>query len=385
MSLADRPDAELGITYLRERGITNSTIQQHRIEIATNLTSDLFRSRLGFDALQEGKLADLATEVVWFPCRNFTGKQVSWIARPLPAIGDPKFLNPKGGAYPFIPLETWEAKDKSNKPLIPTEGPVKALALVQTGCLAIGVNGVWMATSKEPNGSVELVPALSEFVWSGRVVYLAFDADSATNSGVKQALMRTWLTLYKQGAKIRCLTLPLSQGKGVDDYLYAKQQAGEEPARVLEKLTDDAREPDASSMLDHEDLTMMKKELVTAHLDRSGASQLSRLLAGPLKVKASALEADIFDNDAESNKAFELTDPEPWPHCFDGAKLVAEIVELLRHHVVMSEEQAVAAALWIFLTYLEASVDVLPILAVTSPEKRCGKSTLLSILRAARA
>jgi Protein of unknown function (DUF3631) len=47
----------------------------------------------------------------------------------------------------------------------------------------------------------------------------------------------------------------------------------------------------------------------------------------------------------------------------------------------MSEEQAVATGLWIMLTYVEAHVDVLPILAVTSPQKRCGKTRLLSILQ----
>ena len=47
----------------------------------------------------------------------------------------------------------------------------------------------------------------------------------------------------------------------------------------------------------------------------------------------------------------------------------------------MSEAQAVAVALWVFLTYVETHVDVLPILAITSPEKRCGKTTLLSIVR----
>lgn len=380
MSLADRYEAELGTTYLSERGITNSTIQQYRIEIDTNLTSDLFRSRLGFDAFKEGKLADLAKEVIWFPCRDVAGKAVSCIARPLPTIGETKFLNPKGGAYPFIPTETWEAKDKPHKPLILTEGPVKALALVQAGHPAIGVSGVWMATRRGDNEHIELVSALKDFTWQGRTAYLAFDADSVTNPSVKQALFRTFLALYRQGSKVRFLRWPLSEGKGIDDYLHAKQLAGEEPAGVLAKLLDAAQE--VNSILVPEDLTIVQNELSFANLTGSQVSQISRILSKPLKVKVSALEQDAIDSCAGStNTAFELTDPEPWPHHVDGGELLGEIVELLRRHVVMSEEQAVAAALWIFLTYLEASVDVLPILAVTSPEKRCGKSTLLSILR----
>ena len=367
-------------SYLAERGITAETVQKHGIEIDREPTSERFRNRLGFDAFKEGKLADLAKEVIWFPCPDVTGKQVSWIARLLPAIGDAKFLNAKGGAYPFIQTEAWEARDKPHKPLILTEGPVKALALVQAGHPAIGVSGVWMATRRGDNEHIELVSALKEFTWQGRTAYLAFDADSVNNPSVKQALFRTFLALYKLGAKVRFLTWLLSEGKGIDDYLVGKQAAGKEPAGALTKLLDAAHE--VNSILVPEELTMVQKELASANLTCSQVSQISQILSKALKVRASALEQDAIDSCAGStNKAFELADPEPWPDPVNGADLLGEMVELLRRHLVMSEEQAVAVALWAMLTYVEAHVDTLPILAITSPQKRCGKSTLLSILR----
>src|SRR5260221_13255916 len=46
----------------------------------------------------------------------------------------------------------------------------------------------------------------------------------------------------------------------------------------------------------------------------------------------------------------------------------------------MTQQRAVAIMLWVFLSYLEAVVDCLPILAIRSPEKRCGKTTLLDVL-----
>jgi Protein of unknown function (DUF3631) len=46
----------------------------------------------------------------------------------------------------------------------------------------------------------------------------------------------------------------------------------------------------------------------------------------------------------------------------------------------MTQQKANAIALWIFLTYLEVAVDCLPVLAIRSPEKRCGKTTLLDVL-----
>jgi Protein of unknown function (DUF3631) len=46
----------------------------------------------------------------------------------------------------------------------------------------------------------------------------------------------------------------------------------------------------------------------------------------------------------------------------------------------MGQQKSNAITLWIFLSYLEAAVDCLPILAIRSPEKRCGKTTLLDVL-----
>ena len=365
--------------YLAQRGIQTATVEAFGIEIDTEPTAATFKQRLGFDGLPEGRLDSLAKQVLWVPCRDGEGKTVSWIARPLPAIGEAKFLNRTGEAFPFIPKETWEAKDKSNKPLILTEGPVKALAVTQSGQLSIGLGGVWMAVHKRADGTVELVRALNEFHWLRRTVYLAFDSDSTINPDVKQALLRTYLVLYKLGAKVRFLSWLRSEGKGIDDYLYAKELGGEEPRKALALVLDRAQGIDA--ILDPEDLTMMQKELAIANLPRSHVSQFARLIAVRLKVRASALEQDVLGNAGPANNKFELVDPEPWPHLFEGAELLAEIVEFLQRHVVLSEDQAIATALWIFITYLDNHIDVLPILAITSPEKRCGKTTLLTVLQ----
>jgi Protein of unknown function (DUF3631)/Domain of unknown function (DUF3854) len=363
--------------YLTDRGIATGTIQAYGIQIETKPTSKSFLDRLGFDKLGEGSLAELANQIIWFPCLDSAGQVLSWIARPLPDIEEAKYLNPKGGAYPFIPRQTWQAAAKPHRPIIITEGPVKALALAQAGQLAIGVSGVWMATRKRADGNVELISALRQFEWSGRGVYLAFDADFRTNPTVRQALVRTFLSLYKQGAKARLLSWASNQGKGIDDYLCSKGESGSVGA--LSKLIEGACE--IGKLIEPEDLTIIQNELAIANLSRAQLSQLSRILASPLKVKRSALEEDAAHEELETvGRAFTLTDPEPWPEPVEGIELIGETIEFLRRYVVMSEAEATAVALWISLTYLEQHVDTLPILAVTSPEKRCGKTTLLTII-----
>jgi hypothetical protein len=60
--------------------------------------------------------------------------------------------------------------------------------------------------------------------------------------------------------------------------------------------------------------------------------------------------------------------------------LLDELVVFPRRYVVMSEAQARAVALWIVHTHAFDAADASPYLAVTSPEKRSGKSRLFEVL-----
>jgi hypothetical protein len=77
-----------------------------------------------------------------------------------------------------------------------------------------------------------------------------------------------------------------------------------------------------------------------------------------------------------------LTDPEPWPEPVTLADVLAEAVAAVRRHVWVGENEAVAAALWAAWSYHVERFDVAPILRVTSPVKRCGKTTLGRVLAA---
>jgi putative DNA primase/helicase len=71
----------------------------------------------------------------------------------------------------------------------------------------------------------------------------------------------------------------------------------------------------------------------------------------------------------------------PWPEPIDLDVLLQRIVEKIRRHVVMSEDQAVAVALWVALTWVHETAAVhSPILLVTSAEANSGKSTLVGLV-----
>ena len=75
-----------------------------------------------------------------------------------------------------------------------------------------------------------------------------------------------------------------------------------------------------------------------------------------------------------------LEDPEPWPDPICGDSLIDGLTSTIRRYVSLSEESALAAALWVIHTHAFAHAQFSPRLTLSSPEKRCGKTTLLSVL-----
>lgn len=76
-----------------------------------------------------------------------------------------------------------------------------------------------------------------------------------------------------------------------------------------------------------------------------------------------------------------LADVEPWHEAVDGVALLEELVDVVLRFIVCTAETARAVALWIVMTWLIDSVDVAPIAMITAPEKRCGKTQLLILIK----
>jgi putative DNA primase/helicase len=93
-----------------------------------------------------------------------------------------------------------------------------------------------------------------------------------------------------------------------------------------------------------------------------------------------AAEREQFDDGNKQGRALRLPEPEPWPEPVNGAELLNAISTTIRQHVVMPNCAADTAALWVVHTYLLGVFGISPRLAITSPEKGCGKTTLLDVL-----
>jgi hypothetical protein len=73
-----------------------------------------------------------------------------------------------------------------------------------------------------------------------------------------------------------------------------------------------------------------------------------------------------------------VTKPQPPP---DTRGLLGDIEGAIRTFVVLSPQQLTVVALWVLHTHAVEAADTTPYLAITSPEKRCGKTRLLELLQ----
>jgi putative DNA primase/helicase len=145
---------------------------------------------------------------------------------------------------------------------------------------------------------------------------------------------------------------------------------------LKEALEDRSREDDQATVLQLAAMSAIE-------YDRCCEAKAERL-----GVRVTALDADVArarrelgGNGEASGGAVLFPTVEPWQSRIDGAALLDALGGLLHRYVVLPKHAETVIALWILLTNLHEAVWVCPLLVSTSPEKRCGKTTLLSLLR----
>jgi hypothetical protein len=107
-----------------------------------------------------------------------------------------------------------------DKPLILTEGELKAAKACKEGFPTIGLGGVYNWRSYKLG--LAWLPSLEQVVWLRRHVYICFDSDYQTNPMVCTALRELADELHRRGAFVHLVSLPALPGLdkvGLDDFL----------------------------------------------------------------------------------------------------------------------------------------------------------------------
>ncbi len=104
-----------------------------------------------------------------------------------------------------------------------------------------------------------------------------------------------------------------------------------------------------------------------------------------LGVRVSTLDAEVKKSRRSSGNGQQGTgvmfrEPEPWPEHVDGDDLLDRIAVAARRYLVLPQGGAEVIALWILHAHAVKAFHHTPRLAVTAPERQCGKSVVLDFL-----
>lgn len=78
----------------------------------------------------------------------------------------------------------------------------------------------------------------------------------------------------------------------------------------------------------------------------------------------------------------EFEEPEPWPESVNGAVLLDDLLATCQRYLILPDGAGVALCLWIIHSWAHDAAHVSPVLGITSPSMRCGKSNVLKLLGA---
>ena len=120
-----------------------------------------------------------------------------------------------------------------------------------------------------------------------------------------------------------------------------------------------------------------------ALLDPIDYDQRRAQVAQDLGIRVKILDVEVARRRTLPDDPGELSqlmaEPQLWPDPVDGVALLDDIADAYTEHAVLPEGGAESLALWDIHAHAHDAFDVSPLICLTSPDKRCGKSTVLDV------
>jgi len=309
---------------------------------------------------------------------------------------------PGSGTRAYIPKQLHEMAH--NGELVIVEGEFKSLSLVDSGIAAIGLPGLGTYTRSD-NGDRNLLDGIIDGVSIAQALRVYYLGDSDTSSNPEFARYALFLAqeidrISKSQTKLLIPRIPLdSSGKGIDDL---KDYLGKDFGEFWQNAIQTAEEVDLKSSMWALQFRLLSREseaflrLTGAEKDKHSRRiqqmiaqcdddlQKDRLVGlGSKLLGVSMATLRKLKPDKEEHSAHSVHFPEVLPaeYPVDGAELLDKIHCMVGKYVGIPNESAEAVALWILHTYVYDAFEVSPYLFVTSVAKRCGKTTLMILLK----
>jgi putative DNA primase/helicase len=167
-----------------------------------------------------------------------------------------------------------------------------------------------------------------------------------------------------------------------------KQSAAERAAKLDEKAAERERKREHEREQRRIEIEQRRSEREAERKYKERIKSFEALRKVPVAEHDSRLAelARRLDEDVEELREdfIDFLGPEPdprtapWPEAVDTHAFLSDLMAQVGRYVVVHDDGVVAVALWIALAWVHADVAIhSPLLAITSPDPECGKTTLL--------
>lgn len=344
-----------------------------------------------------------------YTLRNLDGVALSWRVRTLRANGKKdikpfcvndgrldkngkpytgQFINfepdwsvvyPEGkGRKPFYGLERLKGLVRLTRVLV-NEGEKCANIAYKLGVVAVGFAGAAMVDKTD---------------WAPLAGFISTIWADNDEAGLKaRATLSSEITaIGGQVDWIDIVPLDLPKGGAIDDWLDARNKKGlNTDLNDLQALprtayqtttTNAANDSNSDEVVQGDDDDVMAQIKALAELSPVAYEQARQTVAKTLGMRASVLDKIVAEMRQElSGGTDDLFAPvEPYHEAVAGHELLAQISDVIDRHIVCEPHTTIAAALWIMFTWCIDAAQIAPIACITAPEKRCGKTQMLSLI-----
>lgn len=213
---------------------------------------------------------------------------------------------------------------------------------------------------------------------------IAFIIDQLTHAGYQQLYLPVRPERLKELEVVdiaeNCKVTFLDQYRWADDGLFVDLSQYDDNEAVCEFFKRSIQpivEDDVSAPLDDEIDRL-------ARLSEFEYEQHRKSKADSLAVRASVLDRLVkakrkeLHEQKDQNDFFEQI--EPWDRPVNGNDLLNSIERIIDQHIACEPHTRIATALWIVYTWAIDNMQIAPIACITAPEKRCGKTQLLTLI-----
>jgi putative DNA primase/helicase len=120
--------------------------------------------------------------------------------------------------------------------------------------------------------------------------------------------------------------------------------------------------------------------LAYARRQKDAAKALGITIAELRKIVDKKRRAIKPDADNGQGRTVKIVDPLPWHEPVSGDRIATTLAAAIKTYVVLSDEAADAIAMWTLHSWAVNAFVMSPRLAIVSPTKGCGKTTVLRVL-----